>query len=71
MLFTVIAITLCSHSLAAGKTCEELKADLSAKIEAKGVKKFSLDIVESAQVGDKKVVGSCAGGKNKLVYVRG
>jgi hypothetical protein len=56
----------------AAKSCEDLKAEIAAKIEANGVKVFTLEVVPSEQVqADQKVVGSCGGGRNKIVYKRG
>lgn len=54
----------------ATKPCEELKAEIEKKLEAKGVKAYSLEIVVSADVADQKVVGSCDGGTKKIVYTR-
>ncbi len=55
----------------AAKSCEDIKDEIAKKIEAKGVKAYSLDIVESsADVGAKKVVGTCGGGSKKIVYTR-
>lgn len=52
------------------KPCDELKAEIAAKIDANGVKNYTLEIVASDQVGDRKVVGSCEGGAKKIIYVR-
>jgi hypothetical protein len=52
------------------KPCEELKSEIAAKIEANGVKSYTLEIVAADQVGDRKVVGSCEGGSKKIVYER-
>lgn len=52
------------------KPCDELKAEIAAKIDANGVKNYTLEIVATDQVGDRKVVGSCEGGSKKIVYVR-
>jgi hypothetical protein len=52
------------------KPCEELKAEIAAKIEANGVKSYTLEIVENDKVGDGKVVGSCEGGTKKIVYTK-
>lgn len=54
----------------AGKSCDELKAEITAKMEAKGVKSPKLEIVESDKAGDAKVVGSCDGGKKKITYTK-
>lgn len=57
----------------AGKTCEDLKADIAKKIEANGVKTYTLEIVaaDKAAETEGKVVGSCEGGAKKIVYNRG
>jgi len=53
------------------KACEELKLEIDAKLKAKGVKSYSLEIVPNEQVKDGKVVGTCDGGTKKIVYKRG
>jgi hypothetical protein len=55
----------------AGKSCEDLKAEIDGKIKAKGVKAFTLDVVPAADVKDAKVVGSCESGAKKITYKRG
>jgi hypothetical protein len=59
-----------TSSLAAGKACEELKSEIAAKLDAKNVTGYSLDIVDADKVGDAKVVGSCEGGSRKITYTR-
>lgn len=53
------------------KPCEELKAEIDAKIKKNGVKEFTLTIVEKSAAEDGKVVGTCDGGTKKIVYKRG
>jgi hypothetical protein len=53
------------------KPCEELKAEIDAKIKKNGVKEFTLTIVEKDAAEDGKVVGTCDGGSKKIVYKRG
>ena len=65
----VIALSISAPAFA-GKPCEELKAEIAAKIEANGVKEYTLDVVANGQVGDQKVVGSCDGGTKKIAYTR-
>jgi hypothetical protein len=67
------ALALASSPAWAGKGCEDLKSEIAGKIDAKGVKGYTLDIVPTADVkdGDGKVVGSCEGGNKKIVYKRG
>ena len=54
----------------AAKPCEELKAEITAKLDAKKVVGYTLEIVASAEVGERKVVGSCEAGSKKIVYTR-
>ncbi|HKQ87776.1 MAG TPA: DUF1161 domain-containing protein [Candidatus Acidoferrales bacterium] len=53
---------------AQGKSCDDLKAEIAKKIEANGVKTYSLDIVYKDAQSDGKVVGTCGGGTKKIVY---
>ena len=71
-LLAAAAIVVCGVSSAAGevKNCEELKAKIAAKLDAKGVKNYTLDIVAAADVKDQKVVGSCDGGSKQITYRR-
>jgi hypothetical protein len=56
---------------AAAKPCEDLKAEIAKKLEAKGVKSYSLEIMaKDDKEGDGKVVGTCEGGTKKIVYLR-
>jgi hypothetical protein len=64
----IAALTLSAHAMA--KSCEELKREIAAKIEANGVTNYTLEIVPNDQVGERKVVGSCEGGTKKIVYAR-
>lgn len=69
-LLTLVVLSTMTLSVYAAKPCEELKSEITAKIEAKGVKGYSLEIVPASEAGDKKVVGSCEAGTKKIVYVR-
>jgi hypothetical protein len=54
------------------KPCEELRAEIDAKIRNNGVPMFTLDVVDTdAPVTEGKVVGSCDGQTKKIVYKRG
>jgi cobalamin biosynthesis protein CbiD len=57
-------------AFAAPKPCEELKTEIAAKLDAKGVKGYELTIVANDAVGDQKVVGTCDGGTKKITYKR-
>jgi hypothetical protein len=68
----VFAALLFAASIAyAAKPCDELKAEIAKKIEANGVKSYTLDIVDKDKEAEGKVVGSCDGGIKKIVYNRG
>ncbi|MGE7993146.1 DUF1161 domain-containing protein [Pseudomonas sp. NPDC089554] len=65
----VVACLLASSSWAAVKPCEELKAEIEAKIQAAGVPSYTLEIVPNAEVKDHNmVVGSCDAGTKKIIY---
>ena len=61
-------LALAAGSAFAAKSCDELKTEISAKLDAKKVSGYTLDIVEADKAGDAKVVGSCEGGKKKITY---
>jgi len=70
-LLTALALAAIGTSaFAAGKPCDELKSEIAAKLDAKGVKGYEIAAVEADKVGDAKVIGSCEGGTKKLTYVR-
>jgi hypothetical protein len=59
-----------SSTFAAGKPCEELKTEIAAKLDAKKVTGYTLDIVDADKAGDVKVVGSCESGAKKITYTK-
>lgn len=79
--WTVAAALLfvCSYGVAqteqtaptARKACDDLKAEIAKKLDAKGVVGYSLDVVDKGKEGDGKVVGSCDGGTKSILYSRG
>lgn len=67
----LLASLLATGALAAPKPCEELKAEIEAKIQARGVTSYTLEIVPNAEVHDQNmVVGSCENGTKKIIYQR-
>ena len=56
---------------AATKTCEDVKADIAKKIDAKGVTGYTLTIVDKGKETEGKIVGNCGGGTKSIVYQRG
>ena len=67
-LIVVLTVSLFALPALAAKSCDELKGEVEAKLKDHGVKTYTLDIVGSDEVKDQKVVGSCEGGKKKIVY---
>jgi len=61
---------LAMSAFAQQKPCEELKSEIDAKLQAKGVKNYTLEVIETANVKDEKIVGSCEGGTKKIAYKR-
>ena len=61
---------LLSNSAWAAKDCNELVSEIRAKLDAKGVKNYELQIVEKNLQTDLKIVGTCAGGSKKITYIR-
>lgn len=67
----VCFVLLAVPSLAmAAKPCDELKTEIAAKLDAAGVKGYTLDIVAADKAGDAKVVGSCELGSKKITYTK-
>jgi len=63
-------LTVWSAGAWAAKPCDELKGEIDAKLEAKGVKNYTLEIVATDAVKDQTVVGSCEAGSKKIIYTR-
>jgi len=54
------------------KSCEDLKAEIAKKMDAKGAVGYTLDSVDKGKESpDGKIVGSCDGGTKNIVYTRG
>jgi uncharacterized protein DUF1161 len=62
---------LCAQAQAAGRPCEDLKTEIAGKLDAKGVKSYTLDIVAKDKDAEGKEVGTCEGGSKKIMYRRG
>lgn len=82
----LLAACLFSLSIPAMASCDDVKSQIDAKLQAKGVKSYTLDIVPVAQAGTApaaasgaaaapaqpagKVVGSCEGDTKQIIYKR-
>lgn len=70
----MLAVALCSlagTALAAPKPCDELKAEIDAKLKDKGVAAYSLEVVDKGSATGKTVIGTCEAGAKEIVYQRG
>jgi Protein of unknown function (DUF1161) len=71
MRYVLLTTTLALATGAAfAKPCEEVKSEIAAKLDAKHVSNYTLDVVPNDQNSDGKVVGTCEGGSKKIVYTR-
>jgi Protein of unknown function (DUF1161) len=66
----LVAALLCAGSARGAKPCEELALEIAAKLDAKGVKDYSLEVVPNELAEGEKVVGSCEGGTRKITYAK-
>jgi Protein of unknown function (DUF1161) len=81
----LLAACLVSFSVPALASCDDVKSQIDAKLQAKGVKSYSLDIVPAAQAAPAaasgaaaapakatagKVVGTCEGDTKQIIYKR-
>jgi len=52
------------------KSCDELKAEIQAKLDAKGLTGYSLTIMTREDVKGHNIVGSCEGNTKKIALNR-
>lgn len=64
---TVAAIGAPVHAA----TCDDMVADIGARIRANGVAEFTVSAVDLAASAPGRQVGTCDAGRKKLMYVRG
>lgn len=69
--FCVVTLFAMISPAFAAKSCDELKAEIEAKIKGHGVATYTLDVLSAADVKDQRVVGSCEGGAKKIAYKKG
>jgi hypothetical protein len=63
----LLFVSIPAHAQAA-KSCEDLKDEITKKLDAKGVKGYTLEIVAKDKDAEGKVVGTCDGGTKKIMY---
>lgn len=62
------AILLTAAAACNAQTCEELSAQIEAKIRASGVLGFTLKTIDAADTAAGRVVGTCGNGSKKITY---
>ena len=67
----VVSLAVASTPAFARKSCDELKQEIAAKLDAKGVQHYTLDVVAHDAQDARKTVGTCDGGTQRIVYERG
>lgn len=69
---SILAVCLLGVSMSAfaAKPCEELKSEIDTKFQAKGVKNYTLEIVENGAEDTGRTVGTCDGGTKHISYKR-
>ena len=65
-----MALFLSAGSAWARKPCEELRQEIAAGLDAKGVRHYSLTVVAKDAEDARKTVGTCNGGSERIVYER-
>jgi hypothetical protein len=70
VVLATVLFTLAGSAFAAGRSCDELKGEIDAKIQGKGASGYSLSVVNKGSAADGKVVGTCEGGTKEIVYKR-
>lgn len=72
LLWSIAALWLPAAALAQGSACDQLKATLAARIEATGVRGYSLEAVPAATPvpAGAKAIGNCESGARKILYRR-
>jgi uncharacterized protein DUF1161 len=70
LLMAIMVLLLAAPAFGAGKSCDELKSEIDAKLKEKKVEGYTLEVVATDDVKDQKVVGSCEAGTKKIVYKR-
>lgn len=71
VLLAVGLLSMASSVFAAGTSCDTVKDGIDAKLKAKNVANYSLDVVAKGSENGAKVVGTCDGGSKAIVYKRG
>ncbi|MBN8480237.1 MAG: DUF1161 domain-containing protein [Xanthomonadales bacterium] len=70
LMLTLLLLGVDASAAGLRKDCDELAREIAAKIEANGVKTYTLVTLEAGSVTDQRIVGSCDGGTRRIAYAR-
>ena len=70
LMLAAMLLMVSINSIAQKKSCDDLKTEIEAKLDAKGVKDYELKIVSADEVKSETVVGSCEGGTKRIIYTK-
>ncbi|WP_417912311.1 DUF1161 domain-containing protein [Candidatus Electronema sp. TJ] len=59
-----------SQSTNSIKACAELKAELVARLDSKGVKNYTLIVLNKSEGSPGQVIGTCESGSKKIIYAK-
>ncbi len=68
--YVLLLACLAISTSAFATPCEQVKTEIAAKLDAKHVSDYTLEVVPADQAGDAKVIGTCEGGAKKIVYTK-
>lgn len=68
-LILAVGLMALTGTALAAKPCEDLKSEIDAKLQDKGVTGYVLEVVDNG-AGGGKVIGSCDAGTKEIVYRR-
>jgi hypothetical protein len=54
----------------AALSCATLKQTIEDRLQSKGVKNYKLDIIDTTESSQGKIVGHCDSGKHKISYTK-
>lgn len=64
----VLCAPLCTSAQSNGKSCDDVKAEIAKKLDAKGVTGYTLTIMDKGKEAGGKIIGNCGGGTKSIVY---
>ena len=67
---SLAAVLLLGCVTAHAASCEDIRTRIEAKLNAAGIDKYSLTVVDTAATSPGKVVGTCDLGTKKILYAK-